>query len=223
MQCPDCKEDVPPNHFYCPHCRAELPTSAVLARPASGAAAMSQARTQPKKKRAAKKAAPRNGPAQHSRKLFEIGWQGMQLILALVVLLGAFVAYQRVNWQSAANRVNEVASAVRPAEAAGIEAKPASAAVSRAQPKGASSEKGKPTALQATAMAGLLIVTSQTAARIYVDGKFAGNTPHSFTVAAGEHQLMLQAEGYQDWSRAILMRGNQQVGMMAALEKLPGR
>lgn len=222
MQCPDCKEEVPPNHFYCPHCRAELPTAAVLARPAAGAAAMRQTKTQSKKKPAKKKAAQSAGPAQHSRKLFEIGWQGMQLILALVVLLGAFVAYQRVNWQSAADRVNEVASPVRPAEAAGIEAKPTRAAT-RNQPKAAVNEKGKPMALQATATAGLLIVKSATAARIYVDGKFAGNTPHSFTVAAGEHQLMLQAEGYQHWSRTILMRGNQQVGMMAALEKLPGR
>ena len=222
MLCPDCQGEVPAVQFYCPHCRAEMPRMPIAAEMKAAPA------PKQKKTRAVKRSMSSTGVALHSRKLFELAWQGMQLILAVAVLLGSFVAYQRVNWQSAASRMNELASAVQQhAEAAGVAAKPQPLLVAAQhssladKPQPQPHEKGKPLALQATATAGLLIVKSPMAARIFVDGKFAGTTPHSFIVAAGEHQLQLQATGYRDWSRAILMRGNQQVGIMAALEKTP--
>jgi hypothetical protein len=218
MQCPECKGDAPPNNFYCPHCRAELPYDAT-----SGiAAAAAKAEKAERIARAERAAAYRpRGQRLHSRKLYEIGWQAMQWILVVSVFAGAFVAYKRVNWQGAATRVNEVASAVRPVEAAGgISSKPAQRNAIAASAKRVANEKSQPMALQPTANAGLLMIkSSAAAARIFVDGKFAGTTPHSFTVNAGEHQLRLEAEGYQVWTRTIAVRGNQQMGIMAALEK----
>ncbi|NOT60303.1 MAG: PEGA domain-containing protein [Acidobacteria bacterium] len=217
MQCPECKGDVPPNNFYCPHCRAELPWEAT----GELMAAADKAAKSDRKERAERAAAlRRKGPRLHSRKLFEIGWQAMQWMVVIGVFAGAFVAYKRVNWQSAATRVNDVASAVRPVEAAGTSAKPAQRNAITASSKKSASEKGQPLALQPTATAGLLIVKSPAAiARIFVNGKFAGNTPHSFAVSAGEHQLRLEAEGYQVWTRTVVIRGNQQIGILAELEK----
>jgi PEGA domain len=220
MQCPECKGDVPPNNFYCPHCRAEMPYQAT----AEITAAASKAAKSDRQERAERAAAlRRKGPQLHSRKLFEIGWQAMQWVLVLGVFGGAFVAYKQVNWQSAANQMNEVASAVRPTEASTDSNKQKPSAPRGAMTtttKVAANEKGKPLALQPTATAGLLIVKSPAAiARIFVNGKFVGNTPHSFTLNAGEHQLRLEAEGFQAWTRAVAIRGNQQIGIMAALEK----
>ena len=218
MQCPECQGDVPPNNFYCPHCRAELPYQAT----AGIAAAANKAAKSEKHERAERASAlRRKGPRVHSRKLYEIGWQAMQWMLVLGVFGGSFVAYKRVNWQSAAHRVNEVASAVRPVEAAAGSTKQIAQrnAVTSAT-KVAANEKGKPLALQPTATAGLLIVKSPaTTARIFVNGKFVGNTPHSFTLNAGEHQLRLEADGFQAWTRAVAIRGNQQIGIIAALEQ----
>jgi hypothetical protein len=176
--------------------------------------------TKRKAKSSAIKMVADNGEVLHSHPLFALGWQVIPLLLTSVVLLSGFVAYQRVDWQNTVSRVNEAANPTRPAQAA--EAVPSPTlefAVAKPKP-GKGEERGKPVATQATASAGLLIVKSPAIARIYVDGKFAGNTPHSFTVAAGEHVLMLVAEGYQQWTRKVVVKGNQQVGIMAALQKV---
>lgn len=216
MKCPECQGEVPALHFYCPHCRAEMPLQAT----AEISVAADKAAKSDRKERAERAAAlRRKGPRLHSRKLFEIGWQAMQWVLVLGVFAGSFIAYQRVNWQTAA-RVNEVASTVRPVEAAAGSSKQTSQrGAMTTTTKVAANEKGKPLALQPTATAGLLIVKSPAAAaRIFVNGKFVGNTPHSFTLNAGEHQLRLEADGFQAWTRAVAIRGNQQIGIMAALE-----
>ena len=217
MKCPECQGEVPALHFYCPHCRAEMPLQAT----AGITAAADKAAKSERQERAERAAAwRRKGPRMHSRKLFEIGWRAMQWVLVLGIFGGSFVAYKRVNWQSAASRVNEVASAVRPVEAAtGSSKQSAPRSAMTTTTKVAASEKGKPLALQPTATAGLLIVKSPAAtARIFVNGKFVGNTPHSFTLNAGEHQLRLEADGFQAWTRAVAIRGNQQIGIMAALK-----
>ncbi len=230
MKCPECQGEVPALHFYCPHCRAEMPLQAT----AEISAAADKAAKSDRKERAERAAAfRRNGTRLHSRKLYEIGWQAMQWVLSLGVLGGSFIAYQRVNWQSAAHRVNEVASAVRPVEAAAGSNNPSGKLADKSSAqrgamttttKVAANEKGKPLALQPTATAGLLIVKSPAAAaRIFVNGKFVGNTPHSFTLNAGEHQLRLEADGFQAWTRAVAIRGNQQIGIMAALEAVSGK
>ena len=216
MKCPECQGEVPALHFYCPHCRAEMPLQAM----ADISAAADKAAKSGRKERAERAAAlRRKGPRLHSRKLFELGWQAMQWILVLGVFAGSFIAYQRVNWQTAA-RVNEVASTVHPVDAAAGSSKQTSQrSAMTTTTKVAANEKGKPLALQPTATTGLLIVKSPAAAaRIFVNGKFVGNTPHSFTLNAGEHQLRLEADGFQAWTRAVAIRGNQQIGIMAALE-----
>ena len=227
MQCPECKGDVPQVHSFCPHCRAVMPAVLTsydhLATDEAATDGSSKSARKPKaaKKQAASQKVQADFP--HYSKLFHVAWQTMQVILACAALLGAFVAYKRVDWQSAANRVNEAANPTQPAQAAEAEAVTVRTRLAD-KPKVAKTEgNGKPVATQASASAGLLIVKSQATARIYVDGKFAGTTPHSFTMSAGEHQLMLIAEGYQEWTRAIVVRGNQQVGIMAALQKLPVR
>lgn len=154
--------------------------------------------------------------------LFRVAWQGMQFILLGVTLLAAFVAYKRIDWQSSAKRVNEVASSAKPSQASGFAVNGAAVSLRdklNKTPKLAGEMRGRPLATQATASAGLVIVKSPVAALIYVDGKFAGKTPHSFTVPAGEHQLLLLAEGYQDWTRTVTVQGHQQIGLMAALQK----
>jgi PEGA domain len=226
MRCPNCDGEVPNTNFYCSHCRAEMPNSVAGLADAPSVAAKSKTN---KAKSASVQSSVESGDVMANRPpLFRIAWQGMQYILAGIALFGAFVAYKRIDWQSSAKRVNEVASVTRPVQAAGVATSRAGSASLREKMAGSQKQvssdmRGRPMATQATATAGLLIVKSPVAARIYVDGKFAGNTPHSFTVPAGEHQLLLLAEGYEEWSRSVLMRGNQQMGIMAALQKQAGQ
>lgn len=66
---------------------------------------------------------------------------------------------------------------------------------------------------------GLVIIKSYTRARIYIDGQFSGYTPRSVKLTMGEHGVTLLADGYEEWSRKLRLKGSQQIGIMAALVK----
>jgi hypothetical protein len=66
---------------------------------------------------------------------------------------------------------------------------------------------------------GLLTIKSYIRARVYIDGQFSGYTPRSVKLSTGEHRLTLLADGYEEWSRNLRLKGNQQIGIMAALVK----
>jgi formylglycine-generating enzyme required for sulfatase activity len=46
-------------------------------------------------------------------------------------------------------------------------------------------------------------------ARIIVNGKFAGSTPLTIEFPAGEHELVLTAEGFKPWREVIAVKANQ--------------
>jgi hypothetical protein len=66
---------------------------------------------------------------------------------------------------------------------------------------------------------GLLTIKSYIRARVYIDGQFSGYTPRSVKLTTGEHKLTLLADGHEEWSRSLRLKGNQQIGIMAALIK----
>ena len=66
---------------------------------------------------------------------------------------------------------------------------------------------------------GLLTVKSYTRARIYIDGQFSGVTPRTIKLLAGEHSLSLMADGYEEWKRKVRLRGREQVGVLASMNK----
>jgi hypothetical protein len=66
---------------------------------------------------------------------------------------------------------------------------------------------------------GLVVIKSYTRARVYIDGQFSGYTPRAVKLTTGEHSVTLLADGYEEWSRKLRLRGSQQVGIMAALVK----
>ena len=66
---------------------------------------------------------------------------------------------------------------------------------------------------------GVMIIKSATRARIYINGQFSGTTPHTIRLSTGEHTVSLSADGYEDWSRKIQLRGRQQISITASLKK----
>ncbi len=68
-----------------------------------------------------------------------------------------------------------------------------------------------------TQQTGLLTIKSYVPARIYINGQYSGVTPRTVKLLAGEHTIILMAEGYEDWTRKIQVKGRQQVGLLASL------
>lgn len=66
---------------------------------------------------------------------------------------------------------------------------------------------------------GLVMINSYTPARIYINGQFSGTTPRTIKLNAGDHQVRLIADGYEDWTRRVRLRSKQQVGIMASMKK----
>ncbi len=67
--------------------------------------------------------------------------------------------------------------------------------------------------------AGVVAINSYTPARIYVDGQFSGTTPRTIKLTAGDHQIRLIADGYEDWTRRVRLKNRQRVGIMASMKK----
>jgi hypothetical protein len=66
---------------------------------------------------------------------------------------------------------------------------------------------------------GVVAVSSYVPARIYVDGQFSGLTPRTVILAAGDYQIRLIADGYEDWTRRIHLKPSQQIGIIAPMKK----
>jgi len=66
---------------------------------------------------------------------------------------------------------------------------------------------------------GLVSINSHTSARIYINGQFSGVTPRTIKLAAGDHQIRLIADGYEDWLRRVRLKTKQQVEVMASMKK----
>jgi len=73
----------------------------------------------------------------------------------------------------------------------------------------------------AGAVAGALVVDSRPAgARVYLDGKLIGNTPLSLqTVAAGEHAVRLERDGYRHWLSSVRIVAAESNRVTASLER----
>lgn len=69
---------------------------------------------------------------------------------------------------------------------------------------------------------GLVTLNSYTRARIYINGQFSGTTPRTVRLLAGEHTILLLADGYEDWTRKIRLDGRQQMGLMASMIRKSG-
>lgn len=66
---------------------------------------------------------------------------------------------------------------------------------------------------------GLVTIKSYVPARVYIDGVYSGSTPRSVKLLAGDHTISLLAEGYHDYSRKVKVSGQQQLGILASMNK----
>jgi hypothetical protein len=66
---------------------------------------------------------------------------------------------------------------------------------------------------------GFVAINSYTPARIYINGQFSGVTPRTIKLNAGDHQVRLIADGYEDWTRRVRLKSKQQVGIIASMKK----
>ena len=70
-------------------------------------------------------------------------------------------------------------------------------------------------------IAGALVIESRPdGAKVFVDGRQVGTTPLSLPrLAAGEHAVRLEREGYQRWSSSVQVVGSEQSRVTASLER----
>jgi hypothetical protein len=55
---------------------------------------------------------------------------------------------------------------------------------------------------------------------IEVDGNFMGSTPSTLNLTPGKHQIVVKKNGYQDWSRSMMVVGGS-VRLSAEMAKQP--
>ena len=98
--------------------------------------------------------------------------------------------------------------------------------LARARPVAPAVTKPSTTAAAAPAAAGgrgpgPLIVDSRPAgAKVFVDGRLVGTTPVSVAgIAAGEHAVRLEHEGYRNWSSSVRVEGSEPSRVTASLER----
>jgi PEGA domain len=69
---------------------------------------------------------------------------------------------------------------------------------------------------------GVLTLSCDTdGAEIYIDGKFVGDTPSTFSLVSGTHQIAIKAKGKKDWKREIEVMKGSQVTLHPVLDPLP--
>jgi hypothetical protein len=73
----------------------------------------------------------------------------------------------------------------------------------------------------ASRLPGALEVDSRPAgAKVYLDGKLVGDTPLSLpAVAAGEHTVRLEHDGYRNWSSSVRILASERNRVTASLER----
>jgi hypothetical protein len=60
---------------------------------------------------------------------------------------------------------------------------------------------------QAKAADGTVTLTSLPSAQVFVDGQVKGTTPLTLALSAGEHKLVLKADGFADESQSLVVKG----------------
>jgi serine/threonine protein kinase len=82
---------------------------------------------------------------------------------------------------------------------------------------------GPPAAAPATvgaSVGALTVISRPDGARVFLDGRLVGTTPLSLPqVAAGEHAVRLEREGYRRWSSSVRVAGGQGQRVTASLER----
>ncbi|MBK7598528.1 MAG: PEGA domain-containing protein [Acidobacteria bacterium] len=60
-------------------------------------------------------------------------------------------------------------------------------------------------------------------AKIYIDGHYSGPTPTTVRLTAGDHQVRLIADGYDEWTRRVKLKSRRQTAIMASMRRAPGQ
>lgn len=68
---------------------------------------------------------------------------------------------------------------------------------------------------------GVSVKSSPDGAEISIDGKFAGSTPSTLQIKAGEHTISVKKAGYTLWERTVTLTAGGNITVDAALEKTP--
>jgi hypothetical protein len=71
----------------------------------------------------------------------------------------------------------------------------------------------------ASANAKVAVQSDPAGADIHIDGQMVGQTPSTFDLAPGEHQINVLLSGYQDWVRRVHLLAGSAVNLTARLEK----
>jgi hypothetical protein len=91
--------------------------------------------------------------------------------------------------------------------------------------KNSESNQSNPAAEPATCMsytgACVSFVSEPLGADVYVDNKFVGNTPSTLTLAAGSHEIRVEAPTLKSWSRTFEAVAGSKITIRATLEPLP--
>ena len=64
----------------------------------------------------------------------------------------------------------------------------------------------------------VLIISSITPARVYINGQYSGITPRTIKLNPGDHQVRLIADGYEEWTRRVRLKTNQRMEISASMK-----
>jgi hypothetical protein len=67
----------------------------------------------------------------------------------------------------------------------------------------------------------VLISSDPPGAEIYVDGKFAGQTPSTIRLPSGSHRIEVKSQGKQEWERSLEVWKDSQLTLHPVLEEKP--
>ena len=72
---------------------------------------------------------------------------------------------------------------------------------------------------ETSASAKVAVQSNPAGGDIYIDGQMVGQTPSTFELPAGEHQVNVQLAGYLDWVRHVHLLTGSEINLTAKLEK----
>lgn len=65
----------------------------------------------------------------------------------------------------------------------------------------------------------LTVESAPSAARIYIDGSFSGNSPRTFRLSPGEHVILIIHDGYNSWERKLSLPEGRAAALIAELSR----
>lgn len=77
------------------------------------------------------------------------------------------------------------------------------------------------TSVSGSALSSVTIKSTPDGADITVDGKYAGSTPSTLTLASGTHTIVIEEAGYAPWQRTVTVTSGEQISVNSTLEKKP--